>query len=259
MIREKIRNIYLHRGVLWDMAISQLKVKYSGSILGMWLAIINPLLLMLAISFVFTIIFKVEMKRFYLFTLSGIYPWMFFSSALSEAPFCILGQKNIMQQFNIPIELIPLSSVLANFFNFLIGWLVMYPLFIFFKPKIITLFPFLVIVLAASFLFIYGLALILSTINVFLRDIGQLLGTVMMFWFWVTPVFYSIDMVPAKFRWICGLNPMTPYVLYYRKILYQGAIPDLFTCTGIFILAILSVFIGFIIFSRLEPKLLKRI
>ena len=164
-----------------------------------------------------------------------------------------------MQQFNIPIEMIPLSLVLSNFLNFLIGWAVMYPLFLIFKQKIILLFPFLIVGLGASFVFIYGLTLALSAVNVFLRDIGQLLGTLLMFWFWITPVFYAIEMVPIKFRWVCTLNPMTYYILYYRGVIYQGVIPSLFTCVSIFVLAIFSIFIGFIIFLRLEPKLLKRI
>ncbi|MBU4140781.1 MAG: ABC transporter permease, partial [Candidatus Omnitrophica bacterium] len=81
MLKGKIKSIYMHRHTLWAMAIKQLKSRYAGSILGFWLAIVNPLLIMFAITFVFNIIFKIEIKNFPLFVLSGIFPWMFFSNA----------------------------------------------------------------------------------------------------------------------------------------------------------------------------------
>ncbi|MEW6096379.1 MAG: hypothetical protein AB1567_07635 [bacterium] len=78
MLKERIKKIYFYRHTLWSMAISQLKSKYAGSLLGIFWAIINPLLIMLAITFVFTAIFKIEIGNFHLFVLSGILPWMFF-------------------------------------------------------------------------------------------------------------------------------------------------------------------------------------
>lgn len=259
MFRERIKRIYLYRYALRDMVISQLKVKYSGSILGIWLAIINPLLLMLAITFVFTIIFKIEMKHFSLFVLSGIFPWMFFSGALSEATFSIFNQQSILRQFNLPRESLVLSSVLSNFLNFLFGWCVMYPLFLFFNPKIVTLLPFLLVIFLLNLFFIYGLSLILSILNVFFRDIGQLLGVFLMFWFWITPVFYSADMIPAGFRWICDFNPMTSYIVGYREVVFYGNVPGALILTGAFFWAIVSMVLGLVLFAQLEPKILKRI
>ena len=87
-----LRSIYLNRHILWRMALSQLKVKYSGSFLGIFWAIVNPLLIMAAITFVFTVVIKLEIKHFALFALAGIFPWMFFSSALFESAFSIFSQ-----------------------------------------------------------------------------------------------------------------------------------------------------------------------
>lgn len=259
MLRERIKKIYTFRHTLWEMALKQLKAKYSGSILGISWAIINPLLIMLAITFVFTVIFKTEIKNFALFVLSGIFPWMFFSSALSDATFSILNQQNILHQFNFPREIIPLSSILSNFLNFLVGWLIIYPLFLFFNPKIISLLPLLIIVLLLNLFFVCGLGLALSVLNVFFRDIGQLLGVLLMFWFWVTPIFYSVDMIPGRFRWVCNLNPMTPYVVFYRNIVFLGHLPNLSIFAGIFLWAFVSLILGLSVFSHLESRILKRI
>lgn len=214
---------------------------------------------MLAITFVFTVIFKTEIKNFALFVLSGIFPWMFFSSALSDATFSILNQQNILHQFNLPREILPLSSILSNFLNFLIGWLIIYPLFFLFNPKIILLLPLLIIVLLLNLFFVCGLGLALSVLNVFFRDIGQLLGVLLMFWFWVTPIFYSLDMIPAKFRWVCSFNPMTPYVVYYREVIFIGNTPNCSTFISSFLWAIFSLTLGLLVFARLEFKILKQI
>ena len=259
MLKERLKKIYLYRHSLWDMAIKQLKAKYAGSILGISWAIINPLLIMLAITFVFTVIFKTEINNFALFVLSGIFPWMFFSNALSEASFSILNQHNILHQFNLPREILPLTSILANFLNFLIGWLIIYPLFLFFNPKIISLLPLLIVLLLLNFFFVCGLGLILSVLNVIFRDIGHLLSILLMFWFWITPIFYSVDMIPVRFRWVCNFNPMTSYVVYYRDVIFKGNVPNFSTSAGIFLWTMISLISGLLIFSHFESIILKRI
>jgi len=214
---------------------------------------------MLAITFVFTIIFKTGIRNFPLFVLSGILPWMFFSNALSEVTMSFLNQQNILRQFNLPREIIPLTSILSNFLSFLIGWFIIYPLFLFFNPKIITLLPILIVVFLLNLFFVFGLGLILSIANVFIRDIAQLLNVLLMLWFWLTPVFYSVDMVPAKFRWICNLNPMTPYIVYYREVVFTGSIPSLPVFIAAFLWAVLSLILGLLVFPRYEYKVLKQI
>ena len=241
------------------MAVKQLKAKYTASFLGILWAVINPLLVMSAISFVFTVVFKVAIKNFPLFILSGIYPWLFLSTTLSEASSVILNRQTILRQFNLPREILPLSSCLSNFINFLIGWLVIYPVFLFFNPRIILFLPLLILIFLLNFIFLCGLSLSLSILNIFFRDVEHMLGVLLMFWLWVTPVFYSIDMIPEKFRWICNLNPVTPYIIYYSDVLYRGTIPSIATFIGIFLWGVLSIISGWLLFLRLETKILKRI
>ena len=250
MFAVRIKNLYTYRHSLWDLAIKQFKSRYVNSMLGIWLAIVNPLLIMLAITFVFTVIFKLEIKNFPLFALAGIFPWMFFSGALSEATSSILNQKSVLRQFNLPGEIIPISSVMSHFFNFLVGWCVIYPIFLFFNLRIIKLFPFVAIIFLLHFLFICGLGLALSCLNVLFRDIEQLLGVLLMLWFWVTPVFYSVEMIPENFRWICNINPMTPFIIFYRNIIFEGRLPEPFICNAVWIWAFLSLALGFILFIK---------
>jgi len=259
MLKQRLQNIYIYRQTLWDMAVKQLRAKYAGSILGISWAIINPLLIMSAIAFVFTAVLKMETRNFSLFVLSGILPWLFFSSALTEATVSFLNQQNILHQFSLPREIIPLASILSNFLNFIIGWGIILPLFLFLNPKIILLLPFFVMILLLTFLFVSGLGLMLSVANIFFRDIAQLLGVFLMFWFWMTPVFYPADMIPARFSWVYSLNPVAHYIVFYRQVLFIGHSPGRPTFIAVFLWASLSLILGLLVFSRLESKLLKRI
>jgi ABC-2 type transport system permease protein len=253
----RIKKIYHFRHALWEISLKQLKSKFVVSGLGVFSAFINPLLIMLAITFVFFVVFKTEIKNFPLFVLSGLFPWMFFSSALSEAAGSILNQQSILRQFNIPREILPLSSILSNFLNFLIGWIVLYPLFVIFNPKIILLFPFFLSILILSLIFISGLGLFLSVLNIFFRDLTQLLGTFLMFWFWITPVFYQVEMIPRAFRWIANLNPIAPFIVYYQGVIYKGQIPDFSLFIIIIFLSFGGLAFGFWVFARLESKFIK--
>lgn len=257
ILKTRIKKIYLCRNAILEMSLKQLKSKYASSGLGMFLAFINPLLIMFAITFVFSVIFKTEIKNFSLFVLSGLLPWMFFSSALSEAAESILNKQSILRQFNIPRETLPLSSILTNFLNFLIGWVGIYPLFAVFNPKIILLLPLFIGILILSLIFISGLGLLLSVLNVFFRDIGQLLGVFLMFWFWITPVFYSLEMIPQRFRWIADFNPAACFIVYYQDVIYKAHAPCPATFMSVIFWASLTLILGFWVFARLESKFLK--
>jgi len=130
-IIKDLKAIYLQRHILKDMVVKELKAKYSGSVLGLAWAIIIPLLIMGVISFVFGSVLKIETQNFPLFVLSGILPWMFFAAALSNATNSILNQKHLLRQFTFNIEILPLSSILADLLNFLLGWIVIIPIFLF--------------------------------------------------------------------------------------------------------------------------------
>jgi len=259
LLGERIKKIYLYRRTIRDMAFSQLKAKYAGSLLGIFWAIINPLLIMFAITFVFKAVFKTQINNFAFFVLAGVFPWMFFSCAVSEAATSILSQQNVLRQFNLPREIIPLSSILSNFANFLIGWIVVYPVFLFLNPKIIVFFPLLVVALILNLIFICGLGVALAVLNVFFRDLGHLLGVLLMFWFWVTPVFYSMDMIPIKLYWIFQINPMTAYIAFYREVIFKAGVPALTLFIQIFFWAFFSLSLGFLVFAQLESKILKKV
>jgi len=215
--------------------------------------------MMWVITFVFTIVFKTGIKDFALFVLSGILPWMFFSGALSEATPSLLAQKSVLHQFSLPKEILPLVVITSYFLNFLISWCIIYPFFLWHNPGIIKMIFFMPTIFLLTYLFTCGLGLLFSIVNILYRDLEHLLGILLTFWFWATPVFYSIEMVPPEFRWILNFNPMSPFVICYRDIIFRGKIPDAVTFFGVIGWAFFSLFIGFSVSVWLESSALKRI
>ena len=259
LIKDKVTQIYSCRSSLWNMSAKQLKARYAGSTLGIYWAVINPLLMMLAITFVFSVIFKTEISDFGLFVLAGIMAWMFFSGALSEATASYLTQKSVLHQFRLPKEILPLSCVSSYFMNFLISWGIIYPIFLLYNPRIFFTLPLLLFVILLTYLFTCGLGLLFGLVNIFFRDLEHLIGLIMMFWFWVTPVFYSIEMVPKMFRWIFNFNPMTAFILCYRDLLFTGKIPDAAVFLQVIIWTVLSLLTGLLVSVKFEASSLKRI
>jgi len=257
--RVRLRKLISYRSTLWNMSIRQLKTKYSGSMLGIWWAIIIPLILAISINFIFISIAKVGIENFWLFVLSGILPWLFFSSSLFEASYSFIVSSSILRQTTLPRELIPISSIVANFLNFIIGFLFLLPLFIISNVKVIKFLPFLLMVLLFHFFFLVGLGIFFSSMNVFFRDLLHLLPIGLMLWFWITPIFYSLDMLSFPYRWICLINPLTYYVISYQNILFEGTSPSLLTMFISFLISIFFFITGYIFFLKKEPMLLKRI
>jgi len=215
--------------------------------------------MMLVITFVFTAVFKTEVKDFALFVLSGILPWMFFSGALSEATPSLSTQSSVLHQFSLPKEILPLSIVLSYFMNFLMSWAIIYPIFFFHNPEIIPLVIFLPVIFLLTYFFICGIGLLFSVINIIFRDLEHLIGILLMFWFWVTPVFYSIEMIPRNFQWVFNLNPMSAFVIFYRDIIFYCRVPELTTFLEVISWAFSSLCIGVLVSIWLESSALKRI
>jgi len=135
----------------------------------------------------------------------------------------------------------------------------MIPIFIVFRIQIAPYLLLLPLALLLHLAFTMGVALLLSCINVYFRDVTHLLGVGLMFWFWLTPIFYSLDMVPIRFRWICIINPMTSYVTIYRNILFEAKVPNLYIISIALGAAVGVLLVGYIIFAKLERSFAKGI
>ncbi|MFH1790402.1 MAG: ABC transporter permease [Candidatus Omnitrophota bacterium] len=241
------------------MALLQFKGRYAGSKLGIWWAIIIPLILAAAIGFIFTEVMNTDVPFFTVFALAGIIPWFFFANGITDATASFGEKSAILKQGIFPREIIPLSSVLCDFTSFLIGFLCLLPVFLVFKFGILRQTAYAVFLIMAQLFFVAGSGMIFSTINVFIKDSRHFLSGILMIWFWVTPVFYSTEMIPPAYRWICLINPVSCYVEAYRKILYYACPLSLYEIAGITLISAAAFLAGYAVYLRNESELLKRI
>jgi len=259
IIAERLAKVYQQRGILWDMALSQFKARYAGAKLGIWWAVVTPLILAASINLVFSSAFKIGIVNHTILILAGILPWLFFNNALMEVTNSFFLHSCILNQSVFPRDLVPLSAILANLFNFLLGLVFLLPVFIFINPKIAIFLPYLLVIIFLHFVFIAGLGLLFSVINVFFRDLTYFLSAIFMIWFWITPVFYPLEMVAFPFKWVCLFNPLTYFILAYQNVLFYAQAPALSVLTELVLLAALSLSVGYLVFVKNEPFLLKRI
>ncbi len=255
----RLKHLGTYRHLIIEMSIKKIKAQYSPTLGGVWIAVINPLLVSGVIIFVFSVVMKFEVKNFSVFILSGIFPWLFFSSALFDASLSLITNRNILHQYNIPKEVLPISVGATHFFNFLIGLLCMLPVFYIFNHRLFLLLPLLIIIIILHLVFVVGIGMAFSVINVFVRDFVNLLGIILMFWFWMTPIFYPIEFVPQNFRFLFYINPMSSFVICYREVIFRGHLPSIFIFLTLFLWAVGSFVAGFGFFIRFEKRLPKYI
>jgi ABC-type polysaccharide/polyol phosphate export permease len=214
-----------YRGLIQTLVTRDLKARYRGSVLGFFWSFINPLLYLLIYSFVFTVVLPglhpPEIEPYALFMFCGILPWTWFSSSLTEASGVLISGGNLIKKVLFPAEVLPIVTVLANMVHFFLGLPILAAFLIYYRRPLdpIELLWFPVIVLV-QLLLTLGLALLLSALTVHFRDIKDLLGNLLMFWFFATPIIYPMQMAPGNFRTFLNLNPMTHIVISYQEVLF---------------------------------------
>jgi ABC-type polysaccharide/polyol phosphate export permease len=258
-LKQRIKNIFIHRRILRDMTLSQLKAKYAGLKLGAWWVIIIPLVMAVCINFIFVSVFRVQIPNYLFFILSGIFPWFFISQALVESTDSFYVNKNIFRQGIFPKEFVLISCVLSSFVNFVFGFGIIILLFIFINQSLLYFLPALVLVLLLNLFFVLGLGLIFAVLNTFARDTSYFLSVGLMFWFWITPVFYSEQMLSFPHRWICLINPATYYVSAYRKIIYSGQLLTVSESFILFSISLATLVLGYSFYLKNEAEILKKL
>jgi ABC-type polysaccharide/polyol phosphate export permease len=219
--------LWRYRELVRNFVVRDLKARYKNSVLGFLWSLANPLLMMIVFTIVFTKLFRNETPNFPLFVLSGLLAWNWCTTSVTGGVFSITGNPHLIKKVNFPRELLPLSTVLSNGVNFLLALI---PLVVIAtlsgKPPswLIVLVP---LVMAVQLLFLTGLALFFGCLNVYFRDTEPIMDVLILAWFFLTPVFYSLeDLGGPNARLLYILNPMASIISTYRLIFYHQAPPD---------------------------------
>jgi lipopolysaccharide transport system permease protein len=214
-----------YRGLVQSLVARELKARYRGSVLGFLWSFINPLLLLLIYSFVFTKILEnkeVGVQPYALFMFCGILPWNWFSSSLIEASGSLISGGNLIKKVMFPAEILPIVSVLANMVHFFLGLPILVMFLIAYRhlpdSSHLVWFPVAVLV---QLVFTAAIALIVSALAVHFRDIRDLLSNVLLLWFFATPIIYPWSQPNLQhYKVYFDLNPFTHLAISYQEILF---------------------------------------
>src|SRR5215470_11858140 len=206
--------------LIWNLVTKDLKLKYRGSALGFLWSFANPLLLILVYGFVFGHILKAGPHNFAFFLMVGILPWNFFSQSLLMATGAILNNGSLIRKVALPTEVFPVATVLFNLVQFLLALALFFPMALFFfKVSLAWSWLMFLPLLALHVLFTLGLAFLLAAATVFYRDVHHFTEILLTLVFWLTPIVYTLEVVPASLKTVLYLNPMSYFILAYQDVL----------------------------------------
>ena len=232
----RLRAAVDYRDLLFNLVARDLKVRYRNSFLGFIWSLLNPLLMMLVFWFVFTTLMPTSTyPDFPVFILVGLLPWNWCSAAVAGGTLSLVNNAHLIKKVYFPRELLPISVVLSNMINYLLALPVLFALILIMHPSYLTsLGPrpiigpallWLPLVLVTQIVFLAGMTLFLSALNVFFRDTEVIIDVGLTAWFFLTPIVYSLEQLaknPDITSWMYRVNPMAALVGAYRKILYFG-------------------------------------
>jgi lipopolysaccharide transport system permease protein len=245
-----------YRGLIQSLVARELKARYRGSVLGFFWSFINPLFLLLVYSFVFRNILPADWKgieHYELFLFCGLLPWTWFSASLLESSGVLISGGNLIKKVLFPAEILPIVTVLANMVHFFFGLTILAAFLIWFghlpEPGGLIWFPVTVLV---QLIFTLGCALILSALTVHFRDVRDILGNLMTFWFFATPIIYPWMNMEEQ-MWLLNLNPFTHIAITYQEILYfPGDVGHWRWLLAVGGASLLFFLFGYFVFDRLR-------
>ncbi|MBF0519276.1 MAG: ABC transporter permease [Nitrospirae bacterium] len=234
------------------------KSRYTGSFIGFFWAVIQPIVTVVTYTFVFSFVLKVRLgpaagsQNFVLWLLCGLSPWLFFSENLIRSVGILSENKNLITKSLFPSELLPFSILLSNLVNHLIMGVIIVIAVLIYQKNITSLFFYFPVYLFFLSLASLGISWLISSINVYVKDIGQIIIVLINLWFFYTPIVYEPSMVPANMQFFLKLNPMYFVVDGYRLAFLGLEHPQ---WKGMLVVGVTSVFItilGALVFKRLK-------
>lgn len=237
---------------LKELVKKDFKKKYYKSVLGILWTLLNPLLMMVVITVVFSTLFKRNIPYYPVYYMIGYIFYNFAMGATRISLTSVVGNSNLLRKIFVPKYMFCVSSVLVQFITMLFSLIPLFGVMVVYQvplTKYCLLFP---IALVYIFLFTLGLSLILSAYAVFFRDLNHLYGIVTTLWMYVTPIFYPISIIPQQFLFLWDLNPLYIFISIARDLLMNGSMPSERMLLAATCYSVLTFVTGLVVFHKKE-------
>lgn len=246
------KKIYNYRELLKTNVKKEIRGRYKNSILGVMWSFLNPLLQLAVYAIIFGALLAGGDKTYHIYICVALIPWTYFTTAITQSSFTIIGNADIIKKVYFPREILPISVVTSGAVNFMISTSIILA-FLFAAglgiSKYILLYP---VILLIQYFLLIGIAFIVSSITVYFRDLEHIIGVVLMAAFYGTPIVYKLEQLPANLQMLMQLNPMTHLINAYRDIFYYQRMPDFKILGILLIIALTLTVIGYFIFKKLQ-------
>jgi len=248
--------ILSYKNLVWNFIKRDISSKYVGSLLGLYWSVINPIITLVIYIIVFGIFLKVHLPQdnniwdFALYFAAGFLPWIVFNESLTRASRSIIDNKHYIKKVPFPSEIFPVYVTFSEFFSLFIGIIIYLLLFFLLKgiPTVYILILPLAVIL--QIMFTLSLAFFFSSGAVYFRDIPQILGALLMIWFWATPIVYTINVIPSDYQWMVLANPAYYMLEIYRDALFYGKLPELTVVVPFLIFTLLLFILSILFFHK---------
>ena len=260
-----LQQLLRYRSLVQSLVVRELKARYRGSVLGFFWSFVNPLLLLLVYTFVFTVVLPgarpPELEPFALFMFCGILPWTWFSSSLIESSNVLIAGGNLIRKVLFPAEILPIVTVLAGLVHFCLGLPILAAFLVYYRVPIVPTdllwFP---VIVAVQLVLTLGLALLLSALTVHFRDVRDLLSNLLTLWFFATPIIYDLSQAPPQVRRLLNLNPFTHLAVSYQEVLFRpGPFTEWPRLLAVGAGSIAMFLAGYFVFDRLRDTLAEEV
>jgi ABC-type polysaccharide/polyol phosphate export permease len=259
---EALKEVASSRELVWNLALRELRGRYKRSTLGWFWSMLNPLFTMVIYTIVFSKILRAApppgnpsgLDVFGLYLLCGLLPWNFFANTVASSMATLIGNGSLVKKVYFPREVIVFGVTVSGLVTFAIELGLLGVVLMFFGNFVLPWVPILLVLVVLLALFSTGIALVMSSANVYFRDLSHLWALLAQAWFFLTPIVYPLDLVPENLRWVIEANPMTVFVLQFRDVLYDLRYPAWDQFALLVLISCASFGVGWWVFSRLSPR-----
>jgi len=246
------KKIYNYRELLKTNVKKEIRGRYKNSILGVMWSFLNPLLQLAVYAIIFGALLAGGDPTYHIYICVALIPWTYFTTAITQSAFTIIGNGDIIKKVYFPREILPISVVTSGAVNFIISTIIIL-IFLFTSglgiTKYIILYP---VVLLIQYILLIGIAFIVSSVTVYFRDLEHIIGVVLMAAFYGTPIVYKLEQLPSNLQILMKLNPMTHLINAYRDIFYYQQMPNIKILCVLLAIALGLTFLGYFIFKKLQ-------
>ena len=240
-----------HLYILFNLVAKDFKVRYRNMSLGILWSLVNPIVMMVVLTFVFTILFEQQRKNFPLFLLLGLLPYNFFSLGWSTGTSSVIDNASLIKRVPFWRELLPVSVVLGNALHYVIQMMLLLVAVLWFTGFNLQ-WAWIPVLIALQLVFVCGLSLITASLDVYYRDVRYVVESANLVLFWLCPIFYGMVDVDPSLRWVYELNPVSAVIYVMRRICLQALPPPMTTFAKMVVVSFATFAFGAYTFRRLK-------